>query len=127
MARPGPQTSGHPAIFPVRRTAGRAAGSAATARSPPDPGTGPAARHGVRRGCGPAPFLAHHECRGATAIVRWRNKKGTMSWLIISPPILDHKHPIAHAMYWSNSWSGGVLIALAAAGLGFAALRRTAR
>ena len=47
-------------------------------------------------------------------------------WLIISPPILDHKHPIAHAMYWSNSFSGGVLIALAAAGLGFAALRRTA-
>jgi len=48
-------------------------------------------------------------------------------WLIISPPILDHKHPIAHATYWSNSFSGGVLIALAAAGLGFAALRRTAR
>ena len=48
-------------------------------------------------------------------------------WLIIFPPILDHKHPIAHAMYWSNSFSGGVLIALAAAGLGFAALRRTAR
>ena len=48
-------------------------------------------------------------------------------WLIIAPPILDHKHPIAHAMYWSNSFSGGVLIALAAAGLGFAALRRTAR
>ncbi|HEY2264703.1 MAG TPA: SPW repeat protein [Streptosporangiaceae bacterium] len=48
-------------------------------------------------------------------------------WLIIAPPILDHKHPIAHAMYWSNSFSGGVLIALAAAGLGFATLRRTAR
>src|SRR5215475_14425884 len=47
-------------------------------------------------------------------------------WLIIAPPILDHTHPIAHAMYWSNSFSGGVLIALAAAGLGFAALRRTA-
>jgi hypothetical protein len=30
-------------------------------------------------------------------------------------------------MYWSNSFSGGVLIALAAAGLGFATLRRTAR
>ena len=43
------------------------------------------------------------------------------------PAILDHKHPIAHAMYWSNSFSGGVLIALAAAGLGCAALRRTAR
>src|SRR5215472_1381682 len=49
------------------------------------------------------------------------------TWLIVSAPILDHKHPIAHAMYWSNSFSGGVLIALAAAGLGFAALRRTAR
>ena len=48
-------------------------------------------------------------------------------WLIIAPPILDHKHPIAHAMYWSNSFSGGVLIALAAAGLGLAALARTAR
>jgi SPW repeat len=46
-------------------------------------------------------------------------------WLIISLPILDHKHPIPHAMYWSNGFSGGVLIALAAAGLGFAALRRT--
>jgi len=33
----------------------------------------------------------------------------------------------AHAMYWSNSFSGGVLIALAAAGFGFAALRPTAR
>jgi hypothetical protein len=43
-------------------------------------------------------------------------------WLIISPPILDHKRPIAHAMYWSNGFSGGVLIALAAAGLGFAVL-----
>jgi hypothetical protein len=30
-------------------------------------------------------------------------------------------------MYWSNGFSGGVLIALAAAGPGFAALRRTAR
>jgi hypothetical protein len=39
-------------------------------------------------------------------------------WLIISPPILDQKHLIAYAMYWSNSFSGGVLIALAAAGLG---------
>jgi hypothetical protein len=48
-------------------------------------------------------------------------------WLIIAPPILDHKHPIAHAMYWSNSFSGGALIALAAAGLGLAALHRTAR
>ena len=47
--------------------------------------------------------------------------------MIIAPSILDHKHPIAHAMYWSNSFSGGVLIALAAAGLGFAALRLTAR
>ena len=48
-------------------------------------------------------------------------------WLIVSPPILDQKHLIAHAMYWSNSFSGGVLIALAAAGLGLVALRRTAR
>jgi len=46
---------------------------------------------------------------------------------MISPPILYHKHPIAHAMHWSDSFSGGVLIALTAAGLGFAALRRTAR
>jgi hypothetical protein len=36
-------------------------------------------------------------------------------WLIIAGPILNHKHPIADSMYWSNSWAGGVLIALAAA------------
>jgi hypothetical protein len=30
-------------------------------------------------------------------------------------------------MYWSNSFSSRVLMALAVAGLGFAALRRTAR
>jgi hypothetical protein len=45
-------------------------------------------------------------------------------WLIIAGPVLNQKHPLADPMYWSNSWSGGVLIAVAAACLGFAALRR---
>ena len=47
------------------------------------------------------------------------------AWLIISPFVLDEKFPIAHPMYWSNSWSGGVLMALALAGL--AVLLRPAR
>jgi hypothetical protein len=50
-------------------------------------------------------------------------------WLIIAGPILSHKHPIADSMYWSNSWAGGVLIALAAASLAAITitLRRPAR
>ena len=39
------------------------------------------------------------------------------AWLIISPFVLDEKFPIAHPMYWSNCWPGGVLVALALAGL----------
>jgi hypothetical protein len=48
-------------------------------------------------------------------------------WLIIAGPILSQKHPIADPMYWSNSWAGGVLIAVAAASLAHVAMRRTAR
>ncbi len=48
-------------------------------------------------------------------------------WLIIAGPILSQKHPIADSMYWSNSWAGGVLIALAAASLAAIALRWPAR
>jgi SPW repeat len=48
-------------------------------------------------------------------------------WLIIAGPILNSKHPIADPMYWSNSWAGGVLIALAAVALAAVALRRPAR
>src|SRR5262249_49769067 len=48
-------------------------------------------------------------------------------WLIIAGPILNHKHAIADSMYWSNSWAGGVLIALAVASLAAVALRRPAR
>ena len=48
-------------------------------------------------------------------------------WLIIAGPILSEKFNIADPMFWSNSFAGGLLIALAAAGLGAAALRRTAR
>jgi hypothetical protein len=48
-------------------------------------------------------------------------------WLIIAGPILNHKHPIADSMYWSNSWAGGVLIALAAVSLAAIARRRPAR
>ena len=48
-------------------------------------------------------------------------------WLIIAGPILSQKFPIADPMFWSNSWAGGVLIVLAAAGLAAVALRRPAR
>ena len=48
-------------------------------------------------------------------------------WLIIAGPILNQKHPIADPMYWSNSWAGGLLIALAAVALAAVALRRPAR
>ncbi|MGH3254243.1 MAG: SPW repeat domain-containing protein [Streptosporangiaceae bacterium] len=41
-------------------------------------------------------------------------------WLIISPFILDAKFPITASMYWSNIWSGAIVIvaALAVIGLG---------
>jgi SPW repeat len=48
-------------------------------------------------------------------------------WLIIAGPILSQKFTIADPMFWSNSWAGGVLIALAAAGLAAVALPRPAR
>jgi hypothetical protein len=48
-------------------------------------------------------------------------------WLIVAGPILSQKHPVADPMFWSNSWAGGVLIALAAVGLAAVAMRRTAR
>jgi len=48
-------------------------------------------------------------------------------WLIIAGPVLSQKHPIADSMFWSNSWAGGLLIVLAAAGLAAVALRRPAR
>jgi SPW repeat len=48
-------------------------------------------------------------------------------WLIIAGPILSQKNPITDSMFWSNSWAGGVLIALAATGLAAVALRRPAR
>lgn len=45
-------------------------------------------------------------------------------WLIISPFIMVAKFPIAAPMYWSNGFSGAVLVILALAGL--ATLRRPA-
>ena len=48
-------------------------------------------------------------------------------WLIVAGPILSQKYPIADPMYWSNSWAGGVLIAVAAVGLAVVAMRRPAR
>jgi hypothetical protein len=48
-------------------------------------------------------------------------------WLIIAGPILSQKYAIADPMFWSNSWAGGVLIAVAATGLGAVAMRRPAR
>jgi hypothetical protein len=47
-------------------------------------------------------------------------------WLIIAGPILSQKYAIADPMFWSNSWAGAVLIALAAVGLGALVLRRPA-
>ena len=49
------------------------------------------------------------------------------AWLIIAGPILSQKHSITDSMYWSNSWAGAVLIAVAAAGLAAVAMRRPAR
>jgi hypothetical protein len=49
------------------------------------------------------------------------------AWLIIAGPILSQKFSIADSMFWSNSWAGGVLIALAAVGLAAVAMRRPAR
>ena len=46
-------------------------------------------------------------------------------WVIICPFILDAKFSIATSMYWSNIFSGGVLVVLALAGL--ATVRRAAR
>jgi len=48
-------------------------------------------------------------------------------WLIVAGPILSQKYSIADPMYWSNSWAGGVLIAVAAVGLAVVARRRPAR
>src|SRR3984885_9449179 len=48
-------------------------------------------------------------------------------WLIIAGPILSQKHPITDSMFWSNSWAGAVLIALAAIGLATVPMRRPAR
>jgi SPW repeat len=49
------------------------------------------------------------------------------AWLVIAGPILSQKFSIADSMYWSNSWAGGVLIALAALALATVAMRRPAR
>ena len=46
-------------------------------------------------------------------------------WVIISSFILDAKFSVAAPMYWSNTWSGVVLVILALGGL--ATLRRAAR
>jgi hypothetical protein len=48
-------------------------------------------------------------------------------WLIVAGPILSQKFPIADSMFWSNSFAGGILIVLAAAGLAAVALPRPAR
>jgi hypothetical protein len=48
------------------------------------------------------------------------------AWLIIAGPILSEKFSIADPMFWSNSWAGALLIALAAASLAAVAPRRPA-
>jgi hypothetical protein len=71
---------------------------------------------------------------GAFALVSPRGFAGLQvgsallgAWLIIAGPILSQKFSIADPMFWSNSWAGGVLIALAALGLTAVAMRRPAR
>jgi hypothetical protein len=62
------------------------------------------------------------------AFVGWQFGSALLGvWLIIAGPVLSHTHSITDAMFWSNSWAGGLLIALAAIGLGAVALRRPAR
>ena len=41
-------------------------------------------------------------------------------WLIISPFILAAKFPITAAMYWSNVWTGAIILLLALGALGLA-------
>jgi SPW repeat len=48
-------------------------------------------------------------------------------WLIIAGPILSQKHSITDSMFWSNSWAGGLLVALAVIGLAAVAMPRLAR
>ena len=69
---------------------------------------------------------------GATALASPRGYAGLQSgslllgaWLIVTPFILDAKFAIASPMYWSNIWSGAILMVLALAGLSM--LRRPAR
>jgi hypothetical protein len=71
---------------------------------------------------------------GAFALVNPRGFAGFQvgsallgAWLIAAGPILSQKFSITDAMFWSNSWAGGVLIALAAIGLTAVAMRRPAR
>jgi hypothetical protein len=71
---------------------------------------------------------------GALALVRPRGFAGLQvgsallgAWLIAAGPILSQKFSITDAMFWSNSWAGGVLIAVAALGLAAVAMRRPAR
>jgi hypothetical protein len=47
-------------------------------------------------------------------------------WLIIAPFILAAKYSVTASMYWSNIWSGGIVIVACLALLG-ASLARTAR
>ncbi len=69
---------------------------------------------------------------GAVALVSWRGfgalQFGSLVlgvWVLISSFILDAKFPIATPMFWSNTFSGAVLVLLALAGL--AAVRRVTR
>jgi hypothetical protein len=69
---------------------------------------------------------------GATALVG-RRAFGSLQagilvlgvWVLISSFILDAKFPIAAPMFWSNSFSGGLLVALALGAL--ATVRSAAR
>ncbi|MGH3125068.1 MAG: SPW repeat protein [Streptosporangiaceae bacterium] len=48
-------------------------------------------------------------------------------WLIISPFILDAKVPTTASMYWSNIWSGAIVIVIMAALTALAVLARAGR
>ena len=97
---PARAANGHPAIFPVRRTAERVAGPAIVARSPRGPGRGPAARPGIhRRGLPPA-WLTTSTAARRSSSADANKKKGTMSWPLHS---LAVRKPAAHPPRSSRS------------------------
>jgi hypothetical protein len=58
--------------------------------------------------------LAVVEAGGGRGMIRLQAASALAGvWLIISPFILAAKFPITAAMYWSNVWSGAIIVMLA--------------